>query len=378
MTTPGKFLVLMLGVVTACGQQELIDLGRPMEDSDGWAASTPAEEGLNQESLRSAIQRGRNANSKLDALLVARNGKLIVDLYFNGYYSDSLHKIWSITKMISGTALGIARDQGHLSEKDSIGAHLAEYLIDKSPSIHNIKIEHLVTMTSGIAFEEFLGGSSSEGYRLPYSRDWVDFTLSLDHPYRPGSIFNYSSGNTILLAPIMKNATGLQASEFASEFLFKSMDISRFEWDKMSEFWTKTQGGELPDATVPDPIDYELPFADYTNTATGLRMRPRDLCKFGQLYLDGGKWKDVQVVSTEWVKASTQPHHGNDDYGYHWRIMTFEDMHCFYATGFGLQRIFVFPAIEMVVVTVQGNYANMAGGNHSTEKLLRGILAAVD
>ncbi len=360
----------------ACNQKEEKELTIPSDLRDGWTVSKPDKEGFDQPALKKTINNIATVNPKLDGIVIARHGKLIIDQYFNGYAPAKLHKIWSITKAISGTLLGILSDKGLLSVQDSIYKYLKHYITDTLVSARNITIEHLITMTSGLEWVE-LGGPKSAGFQLAYSNNWIEFTLSQPEVNPAGEIFNYSTGNTILLAPIIKDVTNKQASAFAKTHLFNPLGITHFEWDTQSEFWTKTQGGELPGAKRPTAIEYHQPYASLTNTGSGLRMRPRDLCKFGQLYLNNGKWNDQQIVSKSWIKASTHPHYGNTEYGYHWRLMTFDDEPCHYATGFGLQRIFVFPKLDLVVVMVQHHYETMPEGEKLTNQLLEDILKAI-
>src|SRR5690606_13334193 len=129
-------------------------------------------------------------NPKLNSLLISMDGDLIVEEYFNSFSQNSLQKIWSITKAISNTAIGIAVDQGLLYEKDSISQYLLDYSALLTPSTSAIKIEHLMSMTSGLGWSE-LGGPGSTGFQLAYSPDWIDFTLMQSLIHSPGSHFNY-------------------------------------------------------------------------------------------------------------------------------------------------------------------------------------------
>lgn len=366
-----------LFLLTGCNQQDTAIFSPPQMTNDGWEVSVPGKAGFDRQKLESLIGNISSGNPKLDGIVVARYGKLVVDQYFNGYSRNKLHKIWSITKPITGTLLGIAADKGLLSEKDSIYNYLGDYMPAATSSKAAITIEHLITMTSGFEWTE-LGGPESAGFQLAYSNDWIEFSLSQPHRTAPGHLFNYSTGNSMLLAPIIKKATGRQASEFASDYLFRPLGITNYEWDTQSEFWTKTQSGELPGAKRPAGIAYKKPFSDFSNTGSGLRMRPRDLCKFGQLYLNKGRWNDRQLVSENWITKSTRQHFGNADYGYHWRLMNFHGKSCYYATGFGLQRIFIFPSLDLVVVMTQQHYETMPEGEKWMNRFLTELLETME
>ncbi|HNE46822.1 MAG TPA: serine hydrolase, partial [Chitinophagales bacterium] len=371
------FIILtILFSLTACSQKDKQTISTPQTLDDGWKISEPDNAGFDKQKLEKLIRGISSENPKLNSLVIARHGKLIADEYFNGYTPDSLQKIWSVTKSITGTIIGIAVDKGLLSEKDSIYKYLTDYIPNANSSEGAITIEHLMTMTSGFEWVE-LGGPKSAGFQLAYSTDWIAFTLNQPHTNVPGTIFNYSTGNAMLLAPIVKKATGQQANEFAKDNLFLPLGITNYEWDTQSEFWTKTQSGELPGAKQPTDIDYKKPFSDFTNTGSGLRMRSRDLCKIGQLYLNRGKWNENQIVSEKWINKSTQSHFGNSDYGYLWRLMNFQNNSCYYATGFGLQRIFVIPTLDLVVVMTQQHYETMPQGEKWINQFLTELLETI-
>jgi CubicO group peptidase (beta-lactamase class C family) len=366
--------LLPLVVLVSCSQKKQVEQNVPKKVKGDWLVSTPRKEGFSQQQLQKVVAEAQKNNTKLDALLIARNGKLIVEEYFNGYNSKKPHKIWSITKMITGTTLGIAVDKGLLSEKDSIHKHLGMYTTNNLTKT-GITVEHLITMTSGIKWQE-MGGRKSAGFQLPYSDDWIKFVLKQPIANAPGEVFNYSTGNSLLLAPMLKNTTGKQANEFAHENLFAPLGINNYTWYTQSEFWTKQEGGEIPNIQKPD-IEYDESFAGLTNTGSGLLMLPRDICKLGQLYLDSGKWDGKQVISKSWVAKSIQPLFNNKNYGYHWRLGTFESYPYYYATGFGLQRVFVFPTLSLVIVTMQQHYTTMPDGQRLTEKMLKAIINSI-
>ena len=370
-----QLLFFPLFMLVQCQPSGEGEFAVPVLHDDGWEVSTPRQQGMNEELLAKLLARLPRENPGLDAFMVARHGKLVAEAYFNGYSVDQLHKIWSITKAVTGTLLGIAVDQQQLLAEDTIRSYLSAYLSDTSTTVNGITVEHLITMRSGWQWEE-LGGPGSTGFQLPYTTDWIRFILERPRVRKPGEVFNYSTGNTLLLAPILKEATGWPVKEYAREKLFSPMKITHYEWDTHGEFWSKTQGGELPGAKLPEPFP-EIASATITNTGSGLRMRPRDMLKLGQLYLDKGKWNDEQLVSEQWINASVRPHFGNPSYGYHWRIMSFGGHSCYYATGFGLQCLFVFPGLDLVVGLNQQYYRDMESGSEKMEALLRYLLEAV-
>jgi CubicO group peptidase (beta-lactamase class C family) len=344
----------------------------PEQLNDGWTISTPAAEGLKQDLIDQALVNSAN-NEKLDALIIIRNGKLVAERYANGYGPDKLHKVWSITKAITATVTGIAVDRGAIG---SVAEPMHRYMPDypmPAGSLKEISIEHLLTMQSGFEWTE-LGGPGSPGYELPYSSDWISFALKQPHS-APGKRFEYNTGSYMFFAPIIKNATGMQAAEYAKTYLFEPLGITHYQWDKQSEFWTKTKGDELKGAREPGTIKYSDSFAAFTNTGSGLHMRPRDMAKIGQLYLDKGKWNGKQILSEEWVDKATKGHYDNTAYGYGWRLMSYETggkmYSAYFASGFGQQSIIVIPELQMVVVFAQNHYDSMPEGNRMTMDLMQ-------
>jgi CubicO group peptidase (beta-lactamase class C family) len=187
----------------------------------------------------------------------------------------------------------------------------------------------------------------------------------------------------MLLAPILKNATGEHADTFAATNLFSPLGITNYEWIKSSEFWTKMEGGELPGARKPEPpIDYASRFAGFPNVGSGLKMLPRDMAKLGQLYLNKGKWSGRQLVDEQWIVQATGPQSENSAYGYGWRSKPYflnnQQLPCFYVTGFGLQSIYVFPTLDLVVVFTQQQYRSMEQGEKQTQQIIEEfVLTAV-
>lgn len=354
----------------------------PVLLQDGWKVGAPDKEGLDMDLLLQAAEQCRK-NKKTDAFIVARHGVLIMDSYYNGYGAEDLHKVWSITKPVTAALIGIAIEKGQIaSAEDSIAGYMGGYTADMPADKKNITINHLLSMNSGIAWTE-LGGKNGAAYKVAYSPDWIRFVLQQPMHTAPGKNFNYSSGDYMLLAPVIKNATGEQADTFAEQHLFAPLGIGDYEWVKYSEFWTKTEGGELPSVQQPSPeITYATPFANFPNTASGLKMRPRDMAKLGQLFLNKGKWQGQQVLNEAWTAMSVQPRSGNDAYGYGWRQASYtvngKTISCFYATGFGLQCIYVFPGLDLVIVFAQQHYRDMGEGAKQMDRVLQDyILKAV-
>jgi CubicO group peptidase (beta-lactamase class C family) len=169
-------------------------------------------------------------------------------------------------------------------------------------------------------------------------RDPVAYILSKPLVAEPGRDWYYSGGNTNLLGEVIRAATGQRMDAFAEQHLFAPLGITNYRWDHLN--------------------------ADTIHASGNLELQPRDMAKFGVLYLNGGVWEGQRIVSQEWVDASTQVHAPltGGGYGYQWWLRSYDygskSAPCFFAAGWGGQRIHVFPELDMVVVFTGGNYVD--------------------
>jgi CubicO group peptidase (beta-lactamase class C family) len=185
--------------------------------------------------------------------------------------------------------------------------------------------------------------------------DPVEYILSKPLVAEPGSAWYYNGGNTNLLGEVIRQATGQRLDAFAAQNLFAPLGITNYEWDFINP--------------------------DFIHASGNLQLRPRDLAKFGSLYLHGGVWNGQRIVSQEWVDASVHHHatpRGGGGYGYQWWLRTYDagatDVDAFHAAGWGGQRIVVLPEMDMVVVFTGGNYVD---DDPADEIITRYILPAV-
>jgi CubicO group peptidase (beta-lactamase class C family) len=260
---------------------------------------------------------------RLYSLLVSVDGELRAEHYFNGATAARASNIKSASKSIISTLVGIAIDRGHIKGVDEpIARFFPEYL-RSSPDKAAITIEDLVTMRSG--FET----TSNRNYgRWVQSGNWVRHVLERPMVDRPGGRMIYSTGSTHLLSAILTKATGMTTAAFARGALGDPLGISFGGWTR-------------------DPQGIYL-------GGNEMSMRPRDMVRVGDLYLDGGRHSGQQVVSEAWVRTSIEPRtvsrFGNREYGYGWWIRELAGRPVFYAWGYGGQFIFIVPSVRTVAV----------------------------
>jgi CubicO group peptidase (beta-lactamase class C family) len=344
----------------------------PAALDDQWPVASPAAVGLADaplEAMTNAIQAG--TFKKVNSVLIARQGKLVYEAYFNGFERTSLMNTRSATKTVTSMLIGIAIEQGLLSGVDApIFAFFPEKqpVQNPDPRKEQITIEDFLTMSSLLECDDFNSFSRGNEERMYLMEDWVQFTLDLpvkgfpswatkpsDSPY--GRSFSYCTAGTTTLGGVLERATQQPVPDFALRVLFQPLGIQRAEW-QFTPTGTAMTGGSLG-------------------------LESRDLLKLGQLYLNGGLWNGAEIISRQWVETSTRPHVQVDDeteYGYLWWLKSFpaggKTYASYFMSGNGGNKVAVFPELEMVVAIASTNY-NTPGMHDQAERLLSAILASV-
>lgn len=353
-----RFITLILvGIAIACsgcdspsGTDGAYRYEIPEETADGWATGHLSDYGLDLEAISELIALVRDGTyPNVHSVLVVRDGVLVLDEYFPGYNSlgqyvtydrETLHRCFSVTKSVNAALIGIAIGEGSISGVDQqISSHLPEVAdIFVDPDKERLTLHDLLTMSAGLDWDELTypyADPRNSHYGLRQSSDPVRYVLERSVIADPGMQFAYNSGLSLTLGKILENATGLRPDGFAEQHLFAPLGIDDYSW----LLWT---GGET------------------LNTGGGLSLRPRDMAKFGQLYLNGGSWGGVQVVSQDWVSESLRQHTQYCCYGYQWWLVGFEldsqTLDSAVGIGYGGQYVFVFPDLALIVVLTGGNY----------------------
>jgi CubicO group peptidase (beta-lactamase class C family) len=303
----------------------------PYWPTEGWRASTPEEQGMDSARLVAMFDAIERADYALHSVLIVRNGYLVTEAYRYPYDQDTPHDIRSCTKSVMSALIGIAIQQGAI---EGVDQRVLDFFPERTvanldDAKRSITVENLLTMSGGFDWpggilEPMLGEWTRNG-------DWVQFVLDRPLSDPPGTTFVYNTGGSHLLSAILQKTTGMTALEFAQQNLFGPLGIVTDRW-------------------MADPQGINVGGA-------WLWLTPRDMAKFGYLYLNGGWWDGQQVVPADWVATSTREriHTGgqwlSDGYGYQWWV---DRAGYFMALGYGGQYIIVVPDQNLVVVFTSG------------------------
>jgi CubicO group peptidase (beta-lactamase class C family) len=277
------------------------------------------------------------------AIVVLVGGKTVFEHYYDSP-AEQYRDVHSVTKSVMSTLIGIAIGEGKLRLDQNLTELLPKYAAHMSPDIARTTLRQELTMTAGFPDDLF-----SEDLSYMSSPDWVRSILG-QAIRPPGGLFTYSNRSAHLLSAILVQATGQSVLDYARVHLFDPLGIvtrPAFEPPFVPE-----NEGAFRAAAFAWPVD---PQGRHTG-AGWLKLRPMDMAKIGQLYLDGGRWEGRQVVPADWVQAATTQQVDSrsmgvtEGYGYMWWVTRAGDDPTFYAQGIGGQRIEIIPHLGLVVV----------------------------
>lgn len=295
---------------------------------NSWHVGLPEEHRMRPEmfeQLHAAL-----AGSEVYAMLTAKDGVIIDEYYQEGYDETSRFALHSCSKSFTGALVGIAIGQGLISGVEDLLSSYLPQAAESGGSKGTLTLSHLLTHTSGLEWYEW-GGGYSNWTEFQSAENWVEYILGRSQAAEPGALFNYSTGNTHLLAAALEEAAGMSALKYGRQFLFGPAGMDSVEWG------TDPQG--------------------VTDGGNGIRMTARDAARFGQVVLQGGAWQGEQLIPAEWVEQSTAiqnagPGGRTGQYGYQWWIRPFGagEYDTFYAFGAWGQYILVVPELSLVTV----------------------------
>lgn len=289
------------------------------------------------------------------AFVVLKNDSLVHEEYWSGYGENSLSNSFSMGKSVTSVLVGIAIKEGKIkSVEQPIGDFLEDFSQGK---FKEIKIKHLLSMSSGLNWDESYANPLSMTTEAYYGSDLWRLMLKLRVINKPGKEFKYLSGDTQLLSFLLKKATGKSLSAYAQEKLWQPLGaVNNAEWSLDEE-----NGNEKAYCCL------------YSNA--------KDFARIGSLYLHKGNWKGKQILDSNYVKASTTPANlidsetrkPNDFYGFQWWIVpNYKGEKVFYARGILGQMIIVIPSKNIVIVRL-GNQKPIKENNH-----YKGVFEMID
>ena len=344
---------------------------QPEETGDGWSTSTLSQAGIDEVAISAAIEGvWRGDYPRVHAVLIARHGELVLEEYFRGqlylnpvqrfgpevlFDRDRTHQLASVTKSITSTLVGLAIDRGFIDGVDEpVHTFFPEYAGLFDDGERQVTVEHLLTMTAGWEWNENTewGVSSNDMYGFNVASDPLAYLVGKELEAQPGQRWVYNGGAVTLLGKLVEKAVGQDLEAFSGQYLFTALGVTEFSWPYMRPTLIAAHG----DA----------------------RLRPRDMLKLGQLFLDGGVWNGTRILSEGWVQEATEGALAGD-YGYLWwgdgSWGGYEIFRSFSARGWGGQWIIVLPELDMVVVFTGGNYESW----DPVETIMAGhVLPAVD
>lgn len=257
---------------------------------------TPESQGVASEAILSLVSALDQPELGMHSLMVLRNGNVIGEGWWKPYQPDQRHIMFSVSKSITATAIGMAEEEGLLSIDDPILSFFPSYASPEVVrNVRELKVRHLLQMATGHSVD------TMEVMRALPHEDWVKVFLDVPVIFPPGTHFLYNSGASFVLAALLTSRTGHSVLDYLTERLFQPLGIETPPWE------VNPRGINLG--------------------ASGLRLYTEDLAKIGQLHLQRGLWNGKRLLTEEWVSAATtsQVSTGDDSdgdwgqgYGYQW------------------------------------------------------------
>ena len=361
----------------AIGQRNLA-CGSPTSLNDGWPTGTPESVGLDGSRLCGIAAKLAAANANVHGVVIVRRGRLVFEQYFAGqdqlwgtdrgtyeFDANTKHDMRSVSKSVTSLLVGIAIDRELIRGVDeTVLKFFPDYATVKTEGWDNVTLRHLLNMSSGMQWDQNRPWADPQNNERQLSTEADPFRYILSKPVAapPGTVWNYNSGETDLLGNVIERVSGKSLEAFAREALFAPLGISDWEWMKYRN--------------------------EHISAAAGLRLRPRDAAKIGQLVLNKGDWNGKQVVSAKWIEQSITPRFqalgyfgGLFYYGQQWwmgrTLSGDKDVKWIAAQGLGGQRIFIVPELDLVMMTTSGLYGSGRQGQAALDILANLIIPYV-
>jgi CubicO group peptidase (beta-lactamase class C family) len=339
-----SFVILLITAVMTCACGVMQDFQNPSEllldptqaitaspvpgneaywPTNGWRTSSPEDQGMDSALIEGMFEVIDEQNMAIDGVVVVRNGYIVAEQYYPPYTENTRHVLYSCTKSFISALIGIAIADGYIEGIDQLALDFfpERTFANVDTRKKAMTLEDLLTMRSGLDWDEGMPVYQE----MMATRDWVGYVLDKPMETDPGSQFRYCSGCSHVMSAILQEVTEVNTLEYARSRLFDPLGIENFHW-------------ELDGSGIP-------------NGGWGLEMTPRDMAKFGYLFLNEGTWDRQQIIPADWVKVSTQPGlevESGVDYAYQWWV--YPDSYLYAAQGLYAQKIYVIPDLELVMV----------------------------
>ena len=327
--------VVIFLIVTSCSEKNPVE--HITIESYEWNESPPEAQGLDSAIIENGFGEAQKT-SFINGIVIVRNGYLVAEKYFNDHDKNMTDLIYSATKSVMSALIGIAIEENII---DSLDQRMLDFFpqyvsLNIDPKKHDITIRHLLTMRAGFDTDDHI----SE--QIQGCQNMIEAIIATPLIFNPGEDFCYTSYGVHLLSGIITEATGISTLEYAKRMLFKSIGVHAVAWE-MDQNGYMIGGG-------------------------GLYATPRDMARFGYLYLEKGQVEGDQIIPSQWIEDSIQELIRIDDqwgemedvgYGYLWWTGKINAYSLYFASGFGGQFIMNIPVLNMVVaVTTDGSSEN--------------------
>lgn len=294
--------------------------------TDGWRTATPEEVEIDSGMLEDMLTIIREGERGIESVTVVKDGYMVLDEYFEPFAKGETHRIYSCTKSVVSTLIGIAIEEGYI---EGVDQRVLDFFPDRAPAYmsawkEEITLKDLLTMTAGLDARDSWLYDWWGLTRMYNSSDALQYVLDLNVIEEPGTRFEYTNGVSHLLSCIINETTGMSTLEYATRVLFEPLGIEDVIWknDSLGRNW------------------------GYST----INLTAHDMAKFGYLFLNNGTWDGEQVVPESWVRDATRKHVDAPlwpGYGYQWWV---DDWGHYLALGYRGQLIFVVPVDNTVVV----------------------------
>ncbi len=283
----------------------------------------------------------RSGRRHIRGMVVVRKGCIAFEWYGPGWGPEDTHNVASVTKSVISALVGIAIEAGSIRSVDQrVLEFFPEYLPgDGDPQKRTITLRHLITMTAPVAWKTGAWGYEPLN-RLRRQPNWVQYGLDLLGRSGERGRFQYSSVCPHLISAILTRTTGLCARAFANERLFRPLGMKEIPDHDMTSFQLDDVFGKNVTGWIKDP-------GGITTGGWGLTITPRDMARFGFLYLNRGRWDGMQVIPDAWIEESTRQN--ANGYGYYWWLRGTDATFSYSAAGSGGNLICCVPGKDLVV-----------------------------